>query len=162
MPAISTGEMLRQAVDTGSEIGRRVGTTMRAGELVDDETMTDVVTHRLSEDDTKDGFLLDGYPRNLDQAETLEKILRELQADLNAVLVLEVPEGELVRRALARAREDDKADVIRERLGVYRKKTEPLIDYYRQRGILRAVDGFQAVEKVTSVLLSELSEMGQR
>ena len=160
VPAISTGEMLRLAVAAGSELGKRVEGIMQSGALVDDETMAAVVKQRLADADAKAGFLLDGYPRNLGQAETLAGILEELGVGLDAVLVLEVPEEELIRRALARKRDDDKVEVIRERLSVYQNKTEPLIDYYRGQGILTSVDGFRPVDMVTTALLEALTEMG--
>lgn len=159
IPAISTGDMLRQAVAAGSELGQKVKGIMSEGALVDDETMAQVVEDRLAAADAQDGFILDGYPRNLDQAETLAGILDGAQESLDAVLVLDVPQEELVRRALARKRADDKEEVIRERLRVYEEKTEPLIHYYRERGILRRVDGHLPVEQVTSRLLEALSEL---
>jgi len=157
VPAVSTGEMLRAAVAAGTELGDRVKGIMRSGALVDDETMAAVVKSRLAEDDAQKGFLLDGYPRNLGQAETLAGILEDQGQNLDAVLVLNVPEEELVKRALARQRADDKEEVIRERLLVYQEKTAPLIDYYQERGILRAVDGYLPIAQVTDALMSALS-----
>jgi adenylate kinase len=153
VPAISTGDMLREAVTDGSELGRKVQGIMAAGALVDDGTMADVVRERLVKPDTRGGFLLDGYPRTLPQAETLAGILRETGQELNAVLLVTVPEDELVRRTLLRGRADDKEDVIRERLRVYREKTEPLIGYYRERGLLRELDGNRPIEEVTARML---------
>ncbi|HEV2843906.1 MAG TPA: adenylate kinase [Thermoanaerobaculia bacterium] len=153
VPAISTGDMLREAVADGSELGRKVQGIMAAGALVDDGTMADVVRERLVKPDTRGGFLLDGYPRTLPQAETLAGILRETGQELNAVLLVTVPEDELVRRTLLRGRADDKEDVIRERLRVYREKTEPLIGYYRERGLLRELDGNRPIEEVTARML---------
>ena len=153
VPAISTGDMLREAVADGSELGRKVQGIMAAGALVDDGTMADVVRERLVKPDTRGGFLLAGYPRTLPQAETLAGILRETGQELNAVLLVTVPEDELVRRTLLRGRADDKEDVIRERLRVYREKTEPLIGYYRERGLLRELDGNRPIEEVTARML---------
>ena len=153
VPAISTGDMLREAVADGSELGRKVQGIMAAGALVDDGTMADVVRERLVKPDTRGGFLLDGYPRTLPQAETLAGILRETGQELNAVLLVAVPEDELVRRTLLRGRADDKEEVIRERLRVYREKTEPLIGYYRERGLLRELDGNRPIEEVTARML---------
>jgi adenylate kinase len=153
IPAISTGDMLREAVAAGSELGRRVETTMISGSLVDDATMAEVVRERLARADAARGFLLDGYPRTLPQAETLAGILDELGAGLDAVLLVDVPEEELVRRTLARGRADDKEGVIRERLRVYREKTAPLIGYYRERGLLREINGNRPIEEVTARLL---------
>ncbi len=161
VPAISTGDMLRQAVADGSELGRRVQGVMASGELVDDSLMAEVVRERLERPDARGGYLLDGYPRTLSQAETLAGILRESGRDLNAVLLVEVPEDELVRRILLRRRgEDDTEDVVRERLRVYREKTEPLIGYYRERGLLREIDGDRPVEEVASRMSDELGVSG--
>ena len=148
VPAISTGDMLRDAVAAGSSLGDRVRGILESGELVDDETMADVIEARLAEPDAEKGFLLDGYPRTTGQAETLDRILDGRSQALDLVLLIEVPEDELIRRALARQREDDTEDVIRTRLEVYRQQTAPLIDHYRSRGVLEAVDGNQPIDAV--------------
>lgn len=154
VPAISTGEMLRAAVASGTDLGLKVEDIMRSGALVDDDTMADVVQDRLAQDDVEKGFLLDGYPRTADQAETLAGILHGLGEVLDAVVLITVGEDELVRRALARGRDDDQENVIRERLRVYREKTEPLVGFYEGRGILRRVDGSQSIDAVTRELLA--------
>ena len=153
VPAISTGDMLREAVADGSELGRKVKEIMTSGALVDDATMAEVVRGRLAKPDACAGFLLDGYPRTLPQAETLAGILRGEGCGLDAVLLVDVPEEELVRRTLARGRADDKEEVIRERLRVYREKTAPLIGYYRERGLLREIDGNLPIQEVTAAML---------
>jgi len=153
VPAISTGDMLREAVADGSELGGKVQGIMASGALVDDATMAEVVRERLAKPDALKGFLLDGYPRTLPQAETLAGILREAERQLDAVLLVDVPADELVRRTLLRGRADDQEDVIRERLRVYREKTEPLIGYYRERGLLLEIDGNRPVEEVTAGML---------
>ncbi|HEY0555949.1 MAG TPA: adenylate kinase [Thermoanaerobaculia bacterium] len=150
IPAISTGDMLREAVAEGSSLGNKVQGIMASGALVDDALMADVVRDRLAKADAGRGFLLDGYPRTLPQAETLAGILRDAGRKLDAVLLVDVPEDELVRRALLRGRADDQESVIRERLRVYREKTAPLIGYYRQLGLLREIDGNRPVEDVTA------------
>jgi adenylate kinase len=150
VPHISTGDMLRDAVKEGSELGNKVQGIMASGALVDDATMAEVVRDRLAKPDARGGFLLDGYPRTLPQAETLAGILRDAGQDLGAVLLVDVPEEELVRRTLLRGRGDDKEEVIRERLRVYREKTAPLIGYYGERGLLREIDGNRPVEDVTA------------
>ena len=157
VPHVSTGDMLRAAVDEGSELGRKVEEIMGAGELVDDDTMAEVVRARLAKDDARKGFILDGYPRTLPQAETLEGILDGRDEELDAVVLIEVPEEELVRRSLERQRADDTEEVIRERQRVYRHKTEPLIDHYREHGLLREVDGHAPIEEVTSRILEVVS-----
>jgi adenylate kinase len=150
VPAISTGDMLRAAVAAGSELGHRVQSVMASGALVDDALMAEVVRERIAQPDAAGGYLLDGYPRTLPQAETLAGILQEAGQTLDAVVLVDVPEDELVRRALLRKRDDDKEEVVRERLRVYREKTEPLIGYYRERGLLREIDGNRPIEEVTS------------
>ena len=161
VPAISTGDMLRAAVAAGSELGGRVQDVMASGGLVDDALMAEVVRERLTDGDTGRGYLLDGYPRTLPQAETLAGILRDAGQELDGVLLITVPEDELVRRALSRKRADDQEEVIRERLRVYREKTEPLIGYYRERGLLREIDGNLSVEEVTSRMYAALGVQGQ-
>ena len=161
VPAISTGDMLREAVAAGSELGKKVQGIMASGALVDDGTMAEVVRERLARSDARQGFLLDGYPRTLPQAETLQGILSEIGQDLDAVLSIEVPEDELVRRAVARNRgEDDREEVVRERQRVYREKTEPLIGYYRERGLLYPIDGNLPIDKVTGQMLIALGVNG--
>ena len=160
VPAISTGDMLRAAVSAGSELGGRVESVMASGALVDDALMAEVVRERVAQPDTGRGYLLDGYPRTLPQAETLAGILSDAGQTLDAVLLVDVPEDELVRRALLRGRGDDKEEVIRERLRLYREKTEPLIGYYRERGLLREIDGNLSVEEVTSRMYAALGVQG--
>jgi adenylate kinase len=149
VPAISTGEMLRRAVAGGSALGQRVESIMASGALVDDETMADVVRERLAREDAGEGYLLDGYPRTLAQADTLARILGERETALDAVVLIDVPEDELVRRALERRRQDDTEDVIRRRLAVYHEKTEPLIGYYERLGLLLRIDGDRTIAEVS-------------
>jgi adenylate kinase len=148
VPAISTGDMLRAAVAAGSELGQRVEGTLASGQLVGDELMAEVVTARLAEADAREGFLLDGYPRTAPQAATLEGILEGQAARLDHVLLVDAPEEVLVKRARGRGRVDDTDEVVRERLRVYRRQTEPLVDYYRQQNLLQEIDGNQPIETV--------------
>ncbi|HVR09586.1 MAG TPA: adenylate kinase [Thermoanaerobaculia bacterium] len=161
VPSISTGEMLRREAESGTPLGLRVKAIMDSGGLVDDDTMAAVVRERLRQADAA-GFVLDGYPRTLAQAETLAGILAAADAPLHAVLLISVPEEQLVRRALARGRFDDREDVIRERLRVYREKTEPLIGYYSGLGLLREIDGDRPVEEVGCQLLAALEAQHSR
>ena len=157
IPAISTGDMLREAVANGSELGRRVRKIMESGELVGDDLMAEVVTERLAQPDAERGFLLDGYPRTASQAETLLGILESDASTLDHVIFIAVPEDELVRRAILRGRgADDKEEVVRERLRVYREKTEPLVGYYRGKGLLREIDGNRPVEEVRRSILEAI------
>lgn len=161
VPAISTGDMLRLAVASGTELGRKVQEIMASGGLVDDATMADVVKDRLARADARQGFLLDGYPRTLPQAHTLEGILTAAGQELDAVLLVEVPAEELVRRVVLRGRgNDDREEIVRERLRVYREKTEPLIGYYRERGLLYPIDGNLPIDKVTAQMLIALGVNG--
>jgi len=153
---ISTGDMLRAAVAAGSELGRRVESIMSSGALVGDDTMAEVVRDRLSQPDARSGFILDGYPRTAAQAETLGEILQDQGVELDHVLLLEVPEDELIERMSHRAdverRADDRAEVVRERLQVYRENTQPLIELYRQQGLLRRIDGDRPIDEVAASL----------
>ncbi len=148
VPAISTGELLRQAVADGSPLGLRVKEILDSGALVDDATMADVIERRLAARDAEAGFLLDGYPRTIGQSETLDRILARRSQQLDMVILIEVPEDELVRRALARQRDDDTEEVISKRLQVYRQQTAPLVGHYRDRGLLKVVDGNQPIPSV--------------
>lgn len=156
VPHVSTGDMLRGAVAEGSTLGRKVSGLMNAGALVDDRTMADVVRERLARTDARGGFILDGYPRNRSQAETLESILRASGEDLDGVVLLEVPEEELVARMAGRGRLDDSEQVVRERLRVYRDETQPLVGYYRERDLLRPVDGVGSVDDVNERILEAI------
>jgi len=152
VPAISTGEMLRAAVTAKSELGQRVEGILASGQLVNDELMAEVVTARLAEADAREGFLLDGYPRTAPQAATLEGILEGQKVGLDHVLLVDAPEDVLVTRALGRGRVDDTEEVIRERLLVYRRQTSPLVDYYRQQGLLREIDGNLPIATVEAAI----------
>jgi adenylate kinase len=156
VPKISTGDMLRKAVAEGSGLGGKVAGIMARGELVDDVTMAEVVAERLRRSDVARGFILDGYPRTVSQAETLAGILADREEDLDAVVLIGVAEPELVRRVLGRQRADDSEEVIRERLRVYGNKTAPLVGYYRDRSLLREVDGSPSVDAVTRSITAVL------
>jgi adenylate kinase len=156
VPAISTGEMLREAVAAVTPLGEKIEQVMSSGDLVDDATMGEVVRERLAKGDAKDGFILDGYPRTLAQADLLAEILVDMDAELDGVLYLKVPEAVLVERILGRQRADDKEDVIHQRLLVYRRQTQPLVAYYEQRDQLLPIDGDRPIEEITAALLEAL------
>jgi len=149
---ISTGDIFRANVSQGTELGKLAQSYMDAGHYVPDEVTNAMVRDRLSQDDAKPGCVLDGYPRTPDQVETLDAILADLDAPLDAVLVLTVDHEELIGRLLKRAetsgRADDTEDVIRERQEVYIAETAPLLPVYRERGLLREVDGVGSIEQV--------------
>lgn len=156
VPHISTGELFRQHVDEDTELGHQVKGYLVAGLLVPDELTNELVRGRLSEPDTAHGFLLDGFPRNVDQADLLKKILAETDAALDAVIELRVDEDILVDRLLARGRADDTEDVIRNRQRVYRSETTPLLDYYDD--MLVSVNGVGEVDEVTDRVLAGLCD----
>jgi adenylate kinase len=130
---------------------------MAAGGLVDDSLMAEIIRHRLAEPDARAGFVLDGYPRTPSQAETLASILAGQRVELDAVISLAVPEVVLIERGLARGRDDDREVVIRERLRIYRDKTEPLIGHYRRLGLLREIEGYQPIEQVTQRIMEAIA-----
>jgi adenylate kinase len=157
LPHISTGDMLREAVAAGTSLGGRVNDIMAAGELVPDDVMLDVVEDRLGKPDCGGGAILDGYPRTRGQAETLDPLMQRVGVGaVDLVLLLSVPDGELAlrisgRRAESSAdgeRSDDREEVVRERLRVYHRDTEPLVDYYSSQGALKEIDGTGTVEEV--------------
>ncbi len=152
VPHISTGDILRTAVKAGTPLGRKAKGYMSAGELVPDDLILDLVRERLSQEDTVNGWLFDGFPRNVEQAEFLSELLAEIDQTCAVVINLEVPDDELVSRMLARGRADDKEDVIRNRLEVYRAQTEPLITFYRAQSLLVSVDGNQPLDTVSETL----------
>jgi adenylate kinase len=172
LPYIATGDMLRENVKEGTELGREAKSYMDAGDLVPDEVIVAMVAERLQEQDARDGFILDGFPRTIEQAEALDGQLVELGRRITAVLLLDVPDDEVIRRLSGRRvcvkaghnyhvefdppkhdevcdqdgsrlmqRDDDKPDVIGNRLRVYHEKTKPLVGYYDERGLLRRIDG---------------------
>ncbi len=175
---IATGEMLREAVDAGTELGLKAKAVMEAGGLVPDEVIIGLALERLRADDARDGFLLDGFPRTVPQAEALDAEMGRLGRKITAVLSLEVPDEEIVRRISGRRvsqsgrvyhlefdppeqdgicdvdgsaliqREDDKAEVVAARLAKYHESTHPLIEYYEDRGLLRRFDGTRSPTEV--------------
>ena len=153
IPAISTGDIFRSNVTQGTPLGVEAKRYMDAGEYVPDEVTNKMVRNRIDEPDAEPGFLLDGYPRTLAQVHELDGMIKHTGHELDAVLVLTVDSEELVQRLLERAkvegRADDTEDVIRRRQELYAEQTEPLIDVYRDRGILVEVDGMGDVDEVT-------------
>ena len=152
IPHISTGEMLRGAIAAGSELGQKVKEIVESGALVPDELVVEVTRDRLSQPDAQGGFVLDGFPRTIGQAEALDALLAELGRPLEIVLELELSEETAVERMLGRAAEqgraDDTPDVIKNRFEVYRRQTEPLSNYYRSTGILVAIDSSPGMDEV--------------
>jgi len=144
IPAISTGAMFRSEIGSGSELGQRIDALVSSGALVPDDLTNEVVASRLSQDDAANGWLLDGYPRTLDQVAKLDEMLAQQGATLDAVILLDVPQEEVIRRLVKRAqiegRADDTPEVITHRQGVYEEQTQPVIGEYENRGIVLHVD----------------------
>lgn len=161
IPAISTGDIFRANVAGETELGVLAKSYMDKGEYVPDSVTNDMVRSRLGEADARDGFLLDGYPRTLDQVEALDGMLSELGTGLDAVLLLVVETEEVVGRLVERGKEqgrsDDTEETIRHRLDVYAEQTAPLIDVYEKRGLVRRVDGMASIDEVTVALREALA-----
>jgi adenylate kinase len=165
VPAISTGDIFRANVSGQTELGQKAKVYMDAGDLVPDEITVAMVTDRLAESDAVDGFLLDGFPRTIAQAEQLRDSLAERGQGLDRVLELVVDEDELVRRLSGRRmlvdgawvqRDDDKPETVRHRLQVYREQTSPLSGFYEQAGLLSRIDAIGEVDEVTGRALAAL------
>lgn len=152
IPHISTGEILRSAVAHQTDLGIKAQSYMDKGELVPDALILDLVRDRLTQSDIHSGWILDGFPRNVTQAEFLDKLLDELDQTCDCVVNLDVPDEVLIARLLSRGRKDDNEGVIRNRLVVYRAQTAPLIDFYRDRQALVSVNGNQPIHVVTAEL----------
>lgn len=167
IPQLSTGDMLRAAVKNGTEVGKRAKAVMDAGELVSDAIVNAIVAERIDEPDCAKGFILDGYPRTLAQADAVEAMLAERGLKLDAVIELVVDDRALVGRIVKRAkdaeaagqpvRKDDNPEVFEERLREYYKKTAPLIGYYHAKGMLKGVDGMADIDAVTDQIEAVLA-----
>ena len=160
VPHISTGDMLRAAVASGSELGRTVKGILEAGHLVSDDVMAGVVRERLGQPDCAGGFLLDGYPRTLPQCAFLDGILGDAGRALHHVVLFEVPDAELVERLLKRGRTDDTRQTVERRLQVYAAETAPLKNAYAARGLLRTIDGTGAPDAVFARVLAAVGAAG--
>ncbi|WP_129840986.1 adenylate kinase [Streptomyces sp. RFCAC02] len=190
IPHISTGDLFRANIRQGTELGRRVKSILNEGGLVPDEITLAMAADRMAQPDAEDGFLLDGFPRNIVQAKALDDVLGEAGQRLDAVLDLEVPEDEVVKRIAGRRtcrndsshtfhveykrpkqegvcdvcggelyqREDDREDTVRRRLAVYHQETEPIIDYYREQGLVATIPALAPVPEVTRRAVEALSE----
>ncbi|WP_457155064.1 adenylate kinase [Mesorhizobium sp. P5_C1] len=168
IPQLSTGDMLRAAVQAGTEVGKRAKAVMDAGELVSDAIVNAIVAERIDQPDCAKGFILDGYPRTLVQADAVEQMLSDRSQGLDAVIELVVDDKALVGRIVKRAneaqaagqpvRKDDNPTVFEERLREYYKKTAPLIGYYYAKGKLRSVDGMADIDAVTGQIEAVLRD----
>ncbi|ANT51964.1 adenylate kinase [Mesorhizobium amorphae] len=171
IPQLSTGDMLRAAVQAGTEVGKRAKAVMDAGELVSDAIVNAIVAERIDQPDCAKGFILDGYPRTLVQADAVESMLADRGLHLDAVVELVVDDKALVGRIVRRAeeaqaagqpvRKDDNPTVFEERLKEYYKKTSPLIGYYYAKGRLKSVDGMADIDTVTREIEAVLRSVTQ-
>jgi adenylate kinase len=164
IPAISTGDMFRAAVADGSDLGNQVTAVIEAGDLVPDELTSAVVRDRLSKADAADGFLLDGYPRNVGQVRDLDAFLEGRDEVLDAVIELSVPRDESIARLTLRAQEqgrtDDTEQVIANRLAIYERETAPILGVYGTRDIVVQIDGVGTLDEITERIVSALEGRG--
>ena len=167
---LSTGDMLRAAVAAGTPVGLRAKSIMDRGELVPDEVVVAIIADRIGQPDAKHGFVLDGFPRTVPQAQALDRLLAERGLKLDAVLELKVDEGILLQRIEKRVAEmtargekvraDDNPEVLKGRLTAYRAQTAPLAGYYTERGMLKSVDGMAAIDEVTAAIDQHMRPTG--
>jgi adenylate kinase len=166
IPHINTGDIFRAECAAGTELGQKVNSVIDAGDLVPDELTTEIVRARLAQEDTARGFILDGFPRTLAQAEALDRVLSEIdRGELSVVLDFELPDHMAVERLLGRAsvegRSDDAPDKVQHRLDVYHWQTEPLVEYYRARDLLVPIHADRSVEDVFAEVQQVLSATEQ-
>jgi adenylate kinase len=169
---LSTGDMLRAATAAGTPVGLHAKEIMARGELVPDDIVVEIVADRISQPDAHNGFILDGFPRTVPQAEALDRMLHQKKLDLDAVIELKVDEGILLKRIQKRAAEmaargealraDDNAEALHKRLEAYRRQTAPLIAFYADKGILRTVDGMAGIEDVAKAVEQVLAGREQQ
>ena len=161
---ISTGDMLREAVKHQTELGKKVENIMANGDLVPDEIIFSLISNRLNDKNLKNGFIFDGFPRNLKQAEKLEQIMNERNINLDFVFHIDVDEDILTSRIENRAkqektsRKDDTSAVLIERLKVYNRETKPVLDYYSKKNVLNVIDGMGTIEQVSSNIATKIKK----
>jgi adenylate kinase len=166
IPHVATGDMLRAAMAAGTELGRQVKPIYNSGRLVPDDLMIALIRERLGEEDAREGFVLDGFPRTMAQAEALEEMLREIGRDLDVVFEFQVPDEvgreRMLKRAAEEGRTDDTPEAIDERLRLFHEETKPLIEYYRSRGNLVGIHGDRPVKEVFSEIQQTLEQVAVR
>ena len=166
LPHVSTGDMFRAAIAAQSELGKQVEPLLAAGRLVPDDVTIELIRERLAEPDAAEGFVLDGFPRNLAQAEALDEMLGEIGRGLDAILFFDLPDEVANQRMLKRAatenRPDDTPEVIAERLRTYHEQTEPIVEHYRVTGKLVPLRGDQTIEAVWADVQAALDELDGR
>jgi adenylate kinase len=186
IPHIATGDMLRAEIQTGTPLGRQAQPILAAGQYVPDDIMIGMIRNRLRESDSAGGFIIDGFPRTVPQAEALDVLMRELQRHLDRVLYLKVEMAELLERLSGRLvcpscqrtyppgtvscavegtplvqREDDKAEAVRPRIEIYLSKTVPVLEHYRGAGIVSEIDGRGTIDQITGRVLNAIGENGR-
>ncbi|MEM1409407.1 MAG: adenylate kinase [Pseudomonadota bacterium] len=169
IPQLSTGDMLRAAIAEGTELGLKCKAIMDAGDLVSDDIVAGIIGDRIDAPDCENGFLLDGFPRTVRQAELLDGILKDKGLKVDAVLELQVDDEALVGRLNTRiaetkargeeVRSDDNEETFRKRLGVYNDQTAPLVPYYRDQGLVKPIDGMRSIDAVTSDIEAALASV---
>ena len=162
VPHLSTGEMLRAAVREGSPAGRQAAGYMESGQLVPDALIVGMVSQRLQSPDCREGCLLDGFPRTLAQAATLDEFLERRAMSVDGVIELAVPRDELVRRMLARKREDDDPEIFSRRILSFEEQTAPLLDYYDRQGKLASIDGLGTADEIFERVRLAVERFGRR
>jgi adenylate kinase len=168
---LSTGDMLRAAVQAGTPVGLKAKDIMARGELVPDDVVVAIVADRIEQPDARNGFILDGFPRTVPQAQALDRMLREKSLKLDAVVELKVDEEILLRRVETRVaqmrargetvRADDNAQALKKRLEAYRAQTAPLVDYYARQSTLKRVDGMASIDEVSAAIAAVLAQGGK-
>lgn len=163
IPHVATGDMLREAIAAGTELGRRVTPIYDSGSLVPDQLMIELIRERLSAEDAHEGFVLDGFPRTMEQARALDEMLAELERELSVVFELQISDEACIERLLKRAeiegRSDDTEDAIRRRLELYHAETEPLAEHYRAQGNLVGIHADRTVDEVFEEIQEVLDEV---
>lgn len=159
IPHLSTGEIFRSAIKNETKLGKEVKSILDAGDLVPDEKVVALVEEELKDPKYNSGYILDGFPRTVPQAEAFDSILNEKEKTLDALLQLEVPQVELVNRILTRGegRSDDTPEKVKNRLEVYWKETQPVLDYYKKQGVVEKVDGVGSIDKIFERIKEKLS-----
>ncbi|BDM82162.1 adenylate kinase [Acaryochloris marina MBIC10699] len=159
IPSISTGDLLRDAIATQSDLGKQAQTHVEAGELVPDTLMVGLMRESFGSPATQNGWILDGFPRNLAQTQALDTLLQIMGQLYGQVVYFETPEDLLIERMLKRGRQDDSEDLIRQRLQIYNDQTTPLIDFYRRRQCLIEIDGSRPESEITDEIASALQPL---
>ncbi|MFT5063514.1 MAG: adenylate kinase [Gammaproteobacteria bacterium] len=159
IPQVSTGDLLRAEVASGSDLGAQLKATMAAGELVTDDVVLTMLKARLAADDCANGYILDGFPRNVAQAQTLRTMLLEIGQPVDRAILIQVDEEEILRRILSRAegRADDNEETVRHRMSVYHSQTAPVIDFYRKLDVLREIEGVGSVDDIFAGVFAALA-----